>query len=54
MIRSRRHMVICVRQPDDEILTHTEELIPLTELHMVLGLPSSGAEGRASRPCTSG
>ena len=39
MIRSRRHMVMCVRQPNDEILTHTEEVIPLTERHRVLGLP---------------
>ena len=39
MIRSRRHMVMCVRQPNDEILTHTEEIIPLTERHRVLGLP---------------
>ena len=39
MIRSRRHLVMCVRQPNDEILTHTEEITPLTERHRILGLP---------------
>jgi uncharacterized protein YqhQ len=39
MIRSRRHVVMCVRQPNDEILTHTEEMSSLTEHHTVLKLP---------------
>jgi uncharacterized protein YqhQ len=39
MIRSRRHLVMCVRQPNDEILTHTEEITLLTERHRILGLP---------------
>lgn len=39
MIRSRRHMVICVRQPNNEILTHTEEINSLSEGYGVLRLP---------------
>lgn len=39
MIRSKRHLVICVRQKEDEILTHVEELNPLSQRHRILGLP---------------
>jgi len=39
MIRSKKHMVICVRQPNDEILTKTEEIKPLSERYKVLRLP---------------
>jgi len=39
MIRSKKHMVVCVRQPNDEILTKTEEIKSLSERHKVLGLP---------------
>lgn len=39
MIRSRTHMVTCVRQPNGEILTITEKLTPLATRHRVLNLP---------------
>jgi len=39
MIRSKKHMVICVRQPNDEILTKTEEIKSLSEKYKVLRLP---------------
>jgi uncharacterized protein YqhQ len=39
MIRSRRHLVMCVRQTEDEILTHVEEISSLSERHRILGLP---------------
>jgi uncharacterized protein YqhQ len=39
MIRSKRHMVVCVRQPNDEILTKTEELHSLSEKYRFLKLP---------------
>ena len=39
MIRSRTHVVMCVRQPNDEILTHTEEINSMSERYRVLGLP---------------
>ena len=39
MIRSKKHMVICVRQPNDEILTQTEEINSISERHKVLRLP---------------
>jgi len=39
MIRSRRHMVICVRQPNKEILTKIEEINSAAERHKVLKLP---------------
>ena len=39
MIRSKKHMVICVRQPNDEILTQTEEITSISERHKVLRLP---------------
>ena len=39
MIRSRTHVVMCVRQPNNEILTHTEEINLLSKRYRVLGLP---------------
>jgi uncharacterized protein YqhQ len=39
MIRSKGHMVVCVRQPNDEILTKTEELHSLSERYRSLKLP---------------
>ena len=39
MIRSRRHMVICVRKPSKEIATNIEKINPLGERYRVLGVP---------------
>ncbi len=39
MIRSKNHMVICVRQPNGEILTKTEEIKSLSETYRVLKTP---------------
>ena len=39
MIRSRRHMVICVRKPNKEIATNIEKINPLGERYKVLGVP---------------
>jgi len=39
MIRSKKHMVVCVRQPNDEILTKTEKIKSLSERYRVLRLP---------------
>ena len=39
MIRSRTHVVMCVRQPNDEILTHTEKINSMSKRYRVLGLP---------------
>jgi uncharacterized protein YqhQ len=39
MIRSRIHMVMCVRKPNNEILTNVERLHPLAERYRALGLP---------------
>jgi len=39
MIRSKKHMVICVRQPNDEILTKTEEIKSVFERYRALRLP---------------
>jgi len=39
MIRSKKHMVICVRQPNDEILTKVEETKSVSERHKILRLP---------------
>jgi uncharacterized protein YqhQ len=39
MMRSRKHVVMCIRQPNNEISTHVEELNSLSERHKVLGLP---------------
>jgi len=39
MIRSKKHMVTCVRQPNDEILTNVDEIKSVSERHKVLRLP---------------
>jgi len=39
MIRSRTHIVMCVRKPNKEILTNIEKINPLSERYKVLGLP---------------
>jgi uncharacterized protein YqhQ len=39
MIRGKRHLVMCVRQPSGEILTQTQEINSLTQRYKVLGLP---------------
>lgn len=39
MMRSKDHMVVCVRQPNNEIATKTEELHSLSEKYRFLKLP---------------
>jgi uncharacterized protein YqhQ len=39
MIRSRTHVVMCVRQPNNEILTHRAEINSLSERYRILRLP---------------
>jgi uncharacterized protein YqhQ len=39
MIRSRMHMVMCVRKPSKEIVTNMEKINPLSERYKVLGVP---------------
>ncbi len=39
MIRSRAHMVMCVRQAEDQILTHAVQIRPASERHWALRLP---------------
>jgi len=39
MMRSRTHVVMCVRQPSNEILTHTEKVHSVSERYKVLRLP---------------
>ena len=39
MIRSKKHVVICVRQPNGGISTKTEEINSISERHKVLRLP---------------
>ena len=39
MIRSKKHMVVCVRQPSDKIVTKTEEIHSLSEKYRFLKLP---------------
>jgi uncharacterized protein YqhQ len=39
MMRSKNHMVVCVRQPNNEIVTKTEELHSLSEKYRFLKLP---------------
>ncbi|NIR87644.1 DUF1385 domain-containing protein [Candidatus Bathyarchaeota archaeon] len=39
MIRSKKHMVICVRQPNGKILTKTEEIKSLSERYRILTIP---------------
>ncbi|UCF58383.1 MAG: DUF1385 domain-containing protein [Candidatus Bathyarchaeota archaeon] len=38
MMRSRTHVVMCIRQPNKEILTHTEETKSISGRHKILGL----------------
>jgi len=39
MMRSKNHMVVCVRQPNNEIATKTEELHSLSDKYRFLKLP---------------
>ena len=39
MMRSKKHMVLCVRKPNNEILTSIENLNPMAEKHGFLGVP---------------
>ncbi len=39
MIRSRSHMVMCVRKPNKEIMTNVEEVKTLAQKHRSLGVP---------------
>ena len=39
MIRSRTHMVMCVRQTEDQILTYVVQIRAASERHWALGLP---------------
>jgi uncharacterized protein YqhQ len=39
MIRGRSHMVMCVRKPNNEIITNVERLNPLAQKHRALGFP---------------
>jgi uncharacterized protein YqhQ len=39
MIRSKKHVVTCVRQPNDEIVTKVEEIKSISEKHKILRLP---------------
>lgn len=39
MIRSRSHMVICVRKPNKEILTNIEKVESVTKKYKALGVP---------------
>ena len=39
MIRSRSHLVLCVRKPNSEIITNIEEIKPLAQKHRVLAVP---------------
>jgi uncharacterized protein YqhQ len=39
MMRSRTHVVMCVRQPNNEILAHAEKVNSVSERHKALRLP---------------
>ena len=39
MMRSRKHMVLCVRKPDKDIVTNVEQLNPLADKYKILGVP---------------
>ena len=39
MIRSHTHVVMCVRQPNNEVMTHTEEINSISERYKILRLP---------------
>ena len=38
-MRSRKHMVMCVRNPNKDIITSVEQLNPLADKHKALGVP---------------
>jgi len=39
MMRSRKHMVMCVRKPNKDIVTSVEQLNPLADKYKILGVP---------------
>lgn len=39
MMRSKKHMVLCVRKPNTDIVTQVENLNPLADRYKVLGVP---------------
>lgn len=39
MMRSKKHMVLCVRKPNNEIVTNVNNLNPMTDKHRLLGIP---------------
>jgi uncharacterized protein YqhQ len=39
MIRTQKKLVICVRQSEDDIFTHVEEIDSISQRHWILGLP---------------
>lgn len=39
MMRSQKHMVLCVRKPNTDIVTQVEKLNPLSDKYKVLGVP---------------
>jgi uncharacterized protein YqhQ len=39
MIRSRKHLVACVRKPNKEIVTDIKQISPYSEKHRILGWP---------------
>ena len=39
MIRSRRHMVSCVRKPNKEIVTDIKQINPISDKYKILGVP---------------
>jgi uncharacterized protein YqhQ len=39
MIRSKKHLVVCVRQPNDEILTNVKKIKSVSERHKIARLP---------------
>lgn len=39
MMRSKKHMVLCVRKPNNEIVTNVNNLNPMTDKHRFLGIP---------------
>lgn len=39
MIRSRKHVVACVRKPNKEIITDIQQITPFSDKHKILGWP---------------
>ena len=39
MMRSKNHMVLCVRKPNTDIVTQVEKLNPLSDRYKILGIP---------------